>query len=981
MPPEPESFSISEPIDTPINSSAAGFAMVGREDELSQLSSILDRAISGEGQSLAITGEPGIGKSLLVSLLKEQAQKKICLIASVTCTNLAGATPLWAWQELFGQLPDSTEIVSQLKTAIPDVATSESTPDLDTKQFKLFSEVISALRTYSADKTLVICIDDLQWADTTSQDLFAFAASRIEPNSILLASGVRTNEANASSKITSVLSELGRLSNNTRLEPALLDPVQIRSLAESLLGHTVTNNVAEQIAARSKGVPLFVRELAYSVDRRGQTLGVELSGAISEVIGAKLASLKPDTQAVLSAAAVLGGTFNAEDIDAVLKGAALVDESGMATQKFLSAINDASAAGAISSDSSGLFQFSHPLYAEVARDSVPVGVSAAMHSQAGALLEEKHGARSADYASQLAWHYRHATTVVGTEKVVHFSLIAGQSAIRSFAWAEALEHFENVRKILGNDSRRIELAHAWLGIGRARFTYQSKWGNSLTAREIENGLAIAFDIFLEKGEIDLAIDAASQGIVAQLGWGPRTDLAERALELADDDSPKTARLLTRYGDVLFSDKTRAHLSDGVFKQAFEMASRHKDQKLQLNILRIQAQFRRHQNKYSEILEIRDRALPIMEANPDVMDTGLLHVQAGIAECSLGHFNQGERSLNKGRQLLANLGIEISLYHEAGINIELARAEFSKAVDHAIEAQRLSEHLSAVDYFKLIGEAYTGDIRNVLTSCLKVITDADSRPFGPTIQALFGHHALWIARLLGDTAVIHEIAKLSDSLEHKSGNDPITVMLMSQIKGKLASELGDSEEVLREYERLLPQRGTFDMSLGGFAVDILLGDLLIALDNEEQAIEMYASAYALTRGSENVTAECESAHAYATALLNRGSRVDIAQALNILHQGMVVTKAHGFRFFHDSMHEMLNRATQGRDVHPGGLTSREVDVVRLIAAGKSNPQIADELFISLNTVLRHVSNIFGKLGVSNRTEAGIRAVELDLIEKV
>ncbi|MDA0595615.1 MAG: LuxR C-terminal-related transcriptional regulator [Chloroflexi bacterium] len=69
------------------------------------------------------------------------------------------------------------------------------------------------------------------------------------------------------------------------------------------------------------------------------------------------------------------------------------------------------------------------------------------------------------------------------------------------------------------------------------------------------------------------------------------------------------------------------------------------------------------------------------------------------------------------------------------------------------------------------------------------------------------------------------------------------------------------------------------------------------------------------------------------------------------------------------------------VHPAGLTSREVDVVRLIAAGKSNPQIGEELFISLNTVLRHVSNIFGKLEVSNRTEAGIRAVELDLTEKV
>ena len=58
----------------------------------------------------------------------------------------------------------------------------------------------------------------------------------------------------------------------------------------------------------------------------------------------------------------------------------------------------------------------------------------------------------------------------------------------------------------------------------------------------------------------------------------------------------------------------------------------------------------------------------------------------------------------------------------------------------------------------------------------------------------------------------------------------------------------------------------------------------------------------------------------------------------------------------------------RKAYPGGLTAREVEVLRLVAAGRSNPQIAAALFLSQKTVQRHLSNIFTKLGVGSRTAA-------------
>jgi DNA-binding NarL/FixJ family response regulator len=81
----------------------------------------------------------------------------------------------------------------------------------------------------------------------------------------------------------------------------------------------------------------------------------------------------------------------------------------------------------------------------------------------------------------------------------------------------------------------------------------------------------------------------------------------------------------------------------------------------------------------------------------------------------------------------------------------------------------------------------------------------------------------------------------------------------------------------------------------------------------------------------------------------------------------------------SLQEQLDLPNPVTPAFPDGLTHREVEVLCLIALGKSNPEIAQELFISSNTVAHHVTNILNKTNTANRTEAATYAAQHGLIQ--
>lgn len=961
----------------PLSNAPGYLSLIGRETELSELFAALENSLECKGQTVALVGEPGIGKTLLMTHIKQQAEVQNATVISATCSSLPGAPPLWPWVEVFSNFESAQEI-----TNTNDLVLAELDQGSAERRFELFANMVSVIRAESTKNPILICLDDLHWADTSSLELLSFAATQLNTAAVLIVASLRTAEAEAKPAARNMLASLSRLDQFTRIEPRTLDTGETQAVVESAIDRTITHEVASKIAEKSRGIPLFVQELARQVDNRGQSLSGGLPNQIKQALGVRLDTLGSNVQTWLQAAAILGHSFRPSDVTQILVQAGLQTQEEVSVETTLGIVDQAISAGLLraSLNKPGQFEFAHPLFSEVSRERLPVSSAVKLHAATASMLEETYGARAAEWASELAWHFKEALPSIGFEKMIHYSLVAGRSALRSFAWAEALEHFENVRGVVEASPNRIELAHAWLGISRARHTYESKWGSSLTAAEIETGLATAFDIFIEQGETGLAIETASQGIIGEAGWSPGASLAERALELTDNDSVATARLLSRYADVIFSDRARSQESQPVFDRAFKMAARHDDVDLQLRILRIQAQFRMFEKRYSEAINLRDQALKLRKPGADSIDMALLHMQAGMAEGSLGNMVQARRSLEAGKQISDELGIEVILYHLVKANFASAQARFDEAVEQALELERLNDHAPITRFFELLQEAYTGDIRKALQASNEYLEGIPVTAQAMGHRAVYGFFILWTGIEIGDSSTFHEANEIANEMKRLAANDPTTVLAQQLLEARLAASSGDTAVAQREYEKLLPESGTFNMFCGGLVNDLVLAELSITLGDQEKAIDHLSKGYALARASGIITGQCETAKAYAAALLKRGTRVDVAQAVEILKDGIEVANRHNLKHLRVTMTEMLEKSTQGRTVYPAGLTSREIDVVRLIVDGKSNPQIAEELFISLNTVLRHVSNIFGKLNVSSRTEAAIKAVEIGVAEK-
>lgn len=925
--------------------------LVGRRTELAELTRIADAVQDGDGgQLVLLPGEAGIGKTTTVRAFCAGRDATIltgqCLMFGADTMPLAafshalrdlithcGAERVRAWA---GAGADA------LASVVPALGSGPA----EVGRMQQFEAVAAVLEGAAGERPVILVIEDLHWADAATAQLLQFLAAALSPTApVLTLVTYRSDELTGGHPLRSTLAELQR---RPRVHRIVLESMAAHEIAELLapLLPGETPDAVMQVVDRSEGIPYFAEELAAC------GTSTFLPNTLREALLVRGRNLSSDTQRTLHVAAVAGNRFSADLLEAVT-GTDPTD-----------ALREALDAGVLV-PIDGEFTFRHALLTEVMAGELLPGEAKRWHGA----YADTIGAHPDRFAGHnLSQHLLRA----GRHQEAFRACLARAEQLGE-VHLDNLELFETALELWdqvddpegtsggGRDDLLLRAARAANRNGDTQRMFKLAKGcleatspdapSGVRAHRMValaeamefagqgDGLALAYEAFALIG--DEAPSMAwldAKALIAQLEMlrGDRrvaVQQAEEALALADGlgtlryqrrlrntRACALANLGREDESIRVLDALCARLPDNLDAGEPESATRSQVESLERSQIR-------HFINYSHVLNLTGE----YERAADIARQGMDRARSlGLARSS-GAMASG----NLAEPLLA-----LGRWDEAQDLIERALA-LGPPQDHHVQLLAVRTELAW-----LRGEDATA--RACSAELQRICATTSAQP-----QSLV--HVHWVdARLHLDAGNPDVAAERVRTALAVSTHEHPTPRWRLAFLGRLAIEAGatglDHAELDAFVEAMSEVKMTgLGRAMGTAARTGQAADWQHLLEIDEPRQPVWLQLTALAALAEARMRERTSA----TETIDRGRA--LAQRL-------------GAAGFAARFTDLAHRDRVARSERPGGLTPREVEVLRLVAKGRSNPQIAEELVLSTKTASVHVSNILAKLQVSSRTEA-------------
>lgn len=423
--------------------------IVGRSEPLQRLGGSIAASAHGRRSATLVSGEAGIGKTSLVRSALEASTAEFVL-GWGTCWPGGAAPGFWPWMQVFADLARAVgsqavgeaagldrDLLSVLVRDLGPIGRAPSEPEWD--RLLLLDATVRWLEALTVDRHIVVVLDDLQWADPSTFDLFDHVLASPGTARLLLVGAYRDNELDGETR-----PRVARLASHA--DHVHLDGLAVAGVEELLraIGGPATSATAAALHRRTGGHPLFVSELARLSDEDGDR---RLPAVVTEAVGRRIDALPAETRRTLEAASVLGNRL-LPDVLATVDGEAPAVIIG----HLLPAID----AGVLRTTAQDEMWFAHDLFRETLYDHLDAIQRSLLHGLVADALAERSRRGGDVPPSDLARHYAKAATSRGGKGAIAWARRAAADERRRSAFIEAAGHLRRARVSVVDAGESIE---------------------------------------------------------------------------------------------------------------------------------------------------------------------------------------------------------------------------------------------------------------------------------------------------------------------------------------------------------------------------------------------------------------------------------------------------------------------------------------------------------------------------------------------
>lgn len=973
--------------------------LIGRDDDLAALLPRLAAAARGAGGTIVLAGEGGVGKTRLAEVFADEAHRRGFRVAAGRAFPVESGVPYALFADAFMPVIRELEPTAlatltrgadaELSVVLPALgaASRPQSDDPSELRSRLLWTVAEFVRALSQRQPLLLLLDDLHWADLSSLELLHFLARHSTDARVLIVCTWNETERGRRPELRSIeqsLLSLGVAHVHTvrPLTREETDELVRRAFATD---ETVTRDFAGLLYGWTRGNVFFLRETLQSLvesgrlHRRadGQWLGwelaeLELPGTIRDAIVSRLDRLSESARIVAEAAAVIGTRVEHELLGEVVP---------LLGNQLLNAIDELRRLHILLESTPGAelrYDFAHPLLRQVLYAELGAARCRSVHATISQVLEQRYGVDAAAHAAELALHFARAAAGPLQPKAVQYLHIEGRQALERFADREAVEYLRLARDGWTAESGvpltalLSDLARAHLRLGESDAAI-ALWREALPAQITPESAPAAAALhrrlgqaFYWSGRYTEALEHYSTGI--RIIAGARTGQPEAVLRLstgvclqelgradeAKQEIEEARRIAGETGDIaLLARAHRALLLLHIWIGPPDEARSHGARAAQLAReagdvsteffsewgLAVLEGLTGHVDAMARHLAVTERIADQRRSPLLRLWTDELSIELAAA---LGEWDRGiaigeraiglARSLNQ-RTLLPRLLVWTSL-------IYLGRGDSERAKAYIDEAWSVS----GAD---AVGDG-AFDVHSVV----------------PAHIGRAAHHL--VAREFAEAI---RVCERGLAIADRTGYAFWAMHRLLPILAEAHCHLWDVEGALR-----IEQRIRSDAQRLGHRVGLAWADSCRALavwlgGDPAGAIRLIRDACAALEAIPMLPDAARLRRQLAGRLAETGDRDGALAELRRVHDIFARLGAESELSKARGMFREIGAKPPARSVAAGteGLTSREIEIARMVADRKSNKAIGKALDISPRTVSTHLSNIFRKLEVGSRGE--------------